>query len=90
MIALIAEIAGDNNVAQWTIGRSEIARKISEIDFINIGTISAIIIQPGVTAVIYIDGKEILQLNSGIYRFISDDDASRTVAEATQNGSGIV
>lgn len=84
------EIAGDNNVAQWTIGRSEIARKISEIDFINIGTISAIIIQPGVTAVIYIDGKEILQLNSGIYRFISDDDASRTVAEATQNGSGIV
>lgn len=84
------EIAGDNNIAQWTIGRSEIARKISEIDFINIGTISAIIIQPGVTAVIYIDGKEILQLNSGIYRFISDDDVSRTVAEATQNGSGIV
>lgn len=84
------EIAGDNNIAQWTIGRSEIARKISEIDFINIGTISAIIIQPGVTAVIYIDGKEILQLNSGIYRFISDDDVSRTVAEATQNGCGIV
>ena len=62
----------NNHIAQWNIGKSEIARRISEIDFVNIGTISSILIQPGVTAVIYIDGKEILQLNSGIYRFAPD------------------
>lgn len=73
----------NNHIAQWNIGKSEIARRISEIDFVNIGTISSILIQPGVTAVIYIDGKEILQLNSGIYRFAPDTVVNRTIETAS-------
>lgn len=65
------------NMAQWRIADGEIARKISEIDFANISTISGIIIQPGVTALIYIDGKEALQLNSGLYNFVSEADVEQ-------------
>lgn len=66
-------------MAQWSIADNEIARKISEIDFMNICTISGIIIQPGVTAIIYIDGKEALQLNSGIYNFVSDAEVEKVM-----------
>lgn len=78
----------NNNIAQWSIGKNEVARKISEIDFINIGTISSIIIQPGVTAVIYVDGKELLQLNSGIYRFASDTVVTRTIESTITENNG--
>lgn len=61
-----------NNKALWEIQPGEIARKISEADFINLNTVSGIIVQPGVTALIYIDGKEAAQINSGIYNFVDD------------------
>lgn len=74
--------ANMHSVAQWSIGQNEIARRISEIDFVNIGTISSIIIQPGVTAVIYIDGKEVLQLDSGVYKFISDEEVAQAINQS--------
>ena len=74
--------ANMHSVAQWSIGQYEIARRISEIDFVNIGTISSIIIQPGVTAVIYIDGKEVLQLDSGVYKFISDEEVAQAINQS--------
>ncbi len=64
--------ANVNNKALWEIQPGEIARKISENDFINLNTVSGIIVQPGVTALIYIDGKESAQINSGIYNFVDD------------------
>lgn len=79
--------ANMHSVAQWSIGQNEIARRISEIDFVNIGTISSIIIQPGVTAIIYIDGKEVLQLNSGVYRFLSDEEVAQAIQSCQTTNS---
>lgn len=62
------------NKALWQVQPGEIAHKISEIDFVNLNTVSGIVVQPGVTAVIFIDGKEVAQINSGIYNFVEDKD----------------
>lgn len=62
------------NKAQWQLQPKEIARKISEVDFVNLTTVSGIIIQPGVSAIIYLDGKEVAQINSGIYNFVESKD----------------
>lgn len=61
------------NKALWNIQPGEIARKISELDFLNLNTVSGLVVQPGVTAILYINGKEVAQINSGIYNFIEDE-----------------
>lgn len=60
------------NKGTWVIAPGEIARHISESDFANIAHLSGIIIQPGVSALIYSDGREIAQIGSGQYDFVSD------------------
>lgn len=62
------------NKALWAIQPGEIARRISEVDFVNLSTVSGIIVQPGVTALVYIDGIETAQINSGIYNFVEDNE----------------
>lgn len=58
--------------AMWQIHPGEIARRISEFDMINLGTVSGIVIQPGITALIYIDGREVARIDSGAYDFVDD------------------
>ena len=60
------------NKALWEIQPGEIARKISEADFVNLSTVSGIIVQPGVSAIVFIDGKEAAHVNAGVYNFIED------------------
>lgn len=60
------------NKGTWQIVPGEIIRHISESDFANIAHLSGIILQPGVSALIYSDGKEIAALDSGQYNFVSD------------------
>ncbi|MBQ7609927.1 MAG: zinc-ribbon domain-containing protein [Bacteroidales bacterium] len=62
------------NKALWEVQPGVIAHKISEVDFVNLNTVSGIVVQPGVTAIIYIDGKEVAQIYSGIYNFVEDKD----------------
>ncbi len=60
------------HMAMWSISENEVAREISEIDFINLRTLSGLVLQPGVTALVYVDGVERLQLDGGTYHFVSD------------------
>lgn len=63
-----------NNKGSWVIAPGEIVRHISESDFANITHLSGIIIQPGVSALIYSDGREIAHITSGQYDFVSEAD----------------
>lgn len=76
------------NLAQWKIAPGEIARKVSEVDFANISTVSGIVVQPGVTALIYIDGREVAQLSSGIYHFVSNEELEK-VMDSRVESSGV-
>lgn len=67
----------NGNKAMWTIHPSVIAQRISEKDFLNMSNISGIVIQPGTSAVVYLNGKEIAQLNSGEYVFAKDEDVQK-------------
>ena len=64
----------NGNKAMWTIHPSVIAQRISEKDFQNMSNISGIILQPGTSAVVYMNGREIAQLNSGEYIFAKDEE----------------
>lgn len=65
-------VNSQKNKGSWVIAPGEIIRHISESDFANIAHLSGIIIQPGVSAMIFSDGREIAQLGSGQYDFISE------------------
>lgn len=67
----------NGNKAMWTIHPSVIAQRISEKDFQNMSNISGIVIQPGTSAVIYLNGKELAQLNSGEYVFAKNEDVQK-------------
>lgn len=72
--SLVSETDNVKNKVLWKVQPGEIARKISELDFVNLNTVSGIVVQPGVTAIIYIDGKEVSRIDSGIYNFVDDKD----------------
>ena len=69
------------NKAIWEIAKGEIARHISERDFENLENLSGIIIQDGVTAVIQINGKELAQINGGLYEFVNDAEVSNLMQQ---------
>ena len=81
----------NGNKAMWTIHPSVIAQRISEKDFQNMSNISGIVIQPGTSAVVYLNGKEIAQLNSGEYVFAKNEDVQKIMdnpeyVQAVNNG----
>lgn len=69
------------NKAIWEIAKGEIARHISERDFANLDNLSGIIIQDGVTAVIQVNGKELAQINGGLYEFVNDAEVSNLMEQ---------
>lgn len=69
------------NKAIWEIAKGEIARHISERDFANLDNLSGIIIQDGVTAVIQVNGKELAQINGGLYEFVNDAEVSNLMQQ---------
>ena len=87
-------VNSQKNKGSWVIAPGEIIRHISESDFANIAHLSGIIIQPGVSALIYSDGKEIAQIGSGQYDFISEQEIgnlenSRNTGWSSLRGIGI-
>lgn len=87
-------VNSQKNKGKWVIAPGEIIRHISESDFANIAHLSGIIIQPGVSALIYSDGKEIAQIGSGQYDFISEQEIdnlanSRNTGWSSLRGIGI-
>lgn len=59
--------------AQWKIQPGVIAQRISPSDFENLNNVTGIIIQKGVSAIIYVDGYLVSELKGGTYDFISKE-----------------
>lgn len=69
----------------WSIHQSVIAQRISEKDFQNLSNLSGIVIQPGTSAVIYINGKEAAKLDSGEYIFADNEEVNRILDKTIVN-----
>ncbi len=63
-----------------------IARCISAEDFENLDSVKGINIQRGVTAHIYIDGRQVAQLSGGTYDFINQHDIDDILAKQARPG----
>lgn len=60
------------NKVFWTLASCEIARHISERELAEIDTVSGVVIEQGVTAMIFVDGRLVEQMEGGIYNFVSN------------------
>lgn len=68
----------------WTIAPGQIARNISAQEFIEMSDADGVYIQEGVTAVLFIDGKEAAEMKGGVYSFATEKthyDARKEKAE---------
>lgn len=54
------------------MAKGQIACRISNSDFENFDSLTGVVIQEGTTAIIYIDGREVAQINAGIYNFVDN------------------
>ena len=71
----------NGNKGMWVIHPSVIAQRISEKEFHTLADLSGIVIQPGTSAVVYLDGKEVAQVGSGEYVFANNDEVNRVMNE---------
>ncbi len=55
--------------AVWNMGPGQLARRVSEAEFNQLDDLKGVIIQEGVTAVVYADGKFVGMLAGGYYEF---------------------
>ena len=62
------------NKVFWTLASCEIARHISEKELAEIDTVSGVVIEQGVTAMIFVDGRLMDQMEGGIYNFVSNSE----------------
>ena len=62
--------------AVWSLGPGQIARRISEREMADCGAVKGVVVQDGVTAAVFSDGKLVQTLDGGIYRF-SDETITR-------------
>lgn len=61
------------NKAIWSIAPGEIARYITPQEFENLSNLKGLIIEDGVTAIVYVDGHEVATLSGGVYNFATKD-----------------
>lgn len=59
------------NKAVWSLSVGTVARHISETEFAQCDTLSGIIIEDGVEAIINVDGQQVAQMGQGMYNFVS-------------------
>ena len=58
--------------AVWCLGPGQIARRISEREMADCGAVKGVVVQDGVTAAVFSDGKLVQTLDGGIYRFSNE------------------
>lgn len=58
--------------AVWSLGPGQIARRISEREMADCGAVKGVVVQDGVTAAVFSDGKLVQTLDGGIYRFSNE------------------
>lgn len=77
------------NKGSWLMAKGQIACRISNSDLDNLDNLSGIVIQEGVTAIIYIDGHEVAKINGGIYNFVEDASISKISNERVVNNHSL-
>lgn len=68
------EIAVIKNKIVWNIPIGEIAYRISEKEMVSLLHATGIVVDEGVTAYIYIDGRLAAEINGGTYDFVSEEE----------------
>ena len=58
--------------AVWSLGPGQIARRVSEREMADCGAVKGVVVQDGVTAAVFSDGKLVQTLDGGIYRFSNE------------------
>lgn len=61
-----------NNYVTWTIAPGQIARNISAQAFQELEKVDGVYVQEGVTAVIFVDGEQVADLQGGLYKFTNE------------------
>ena len=62
----------EHNYVTWSIAPGQIARNISAQAFQELEKVDGVYVQEGVTAVIFVDGEQVAELQSGLYKFASE------------------
>lgn len=58
--------------AVWSLGPGQIARRVTEREMADCGAVKGVVVQDGVTAAVFSDGKLVQTLDGGIYRFSNE------------------
>ena len=58
------------NKIEWRVPENVVASRMDEEMFSNMDQASGVILQKGITGVIIVDGKEVMQLSGGVYDFV--------------------
>lgn len=68
----------------WSIAPGQIARNISAQEFIEMSDADGVYVQEGITAVLFIDGEQVAEMEGGVYTFATEKthtDARKDKAE---------
>lgn len=72
------------NYITWTVAKGQFARNITAREFSGIADVDGVYVDEGVTAIIFVDGQLVSELNGGLYTFVTDklqEDAASQYAE---------
>lgn len=58
--------------AVWSLAPGQIARRVTEREMADCGAVRGVVVQDGVTAAVFSDGKLVQTLDGGIYRFSNE------------------
>lgn len=67
--------------AIWSIEKGQLARLITETELANADGLKGVIIQEGCTALVYIDGQLVANMEAGAYTFPAKSDAEKQMEE---------
>ena len=74
---LTEEISVIKNKVIWNVPRGEIAYRISEKEMDSLQNVAGIVVDEGITAHIYVDGKLAAELHGGSYDFINKEELEK-------------
>lgn len=77
------------NYALWQISQDEVAYHVRETDIELFENLRGLVIEEGVTAEVYVNGKHVTSLNGGTYDFVRQEEIDKRLQERV-SGSGIV
>ncbi len=74
-----------NNYITWTVASGQIARNISAQEFASLADVDGVYVQEGVTAVLFVDGVLVTELNGGLYKFATEKVQKEAIAKYAED-----